>query len=142
MIAKYKVAAVLNQASEQLHELCINSWQERTLHAVRKCRTQALGGHIDACNCCKKIHISYNSCRNRHCPTCQGHKQATWIKKRMAELLPVGYFHVVFTLPSELNAVSLQHPKIVYTSIFKAAWVTLKIFSENPKHLGAKNGYA
>ena len=140
MSSKYKVADVLNQDSEQLHELCMNSWQERTLHAVRKCRTEALGGHIDVCNCCEKLHISYNSCRNRHCPTCQGHKQAEWIKKRMAELLPVGYFHVVFTLPSELNEVSLRHPKIVYASIFKAAWATIESFSGSPKHLGAKMG--
>ena len=83
MSAKYKVADVLNQEAERLHELCANSWQERTLHAVRKCRTEALGGHIDVCNCCEKLHISYNSCRNRHCPTCQGHKQAEWIEKRM-----------------------------------------------------------
>jgi len=134
------VADVLNQESAHLHKFCSNSWQERTLHAVRKCRTQALGGHIDVCNCCKKLHISYNSCRNRHCPTCQGHKQEEWVKKRMAELLPVGYFHVVFTLPSELNEVSLHHPKIVYASIFKAAWATIHSFSESPKHLGAKMG--
>jgi hypothetical protein len=138
MRASYQVADVLNQEAAQLHKICANSWQERTLHALRKCRTPALGGHIDVCNCCKKLHISYNSCRNRHCPTCQGHKQAAWIKKSMTELLPVGYFHVVFTLPSELNALSLQHSQIVYASLFKAAWATLQSFSEDPKYLGAK----
>ena len=66
MQSVYKVADVLNQESEHLNKLCSNSWQERTLHALRKCRTQELGGHIDVCNCCKKLHISYNSCRNRH----------------------------------------------------------------------------
>jgi hypothetical protein len=138
--AVYKVADVLNQESERLDKLCSNSWQERTLHAVRKCRTPELGGHIDVCNCCKKLHISYNSCRNRHCPTCQRHKQKQWVQKRMTELLPVGYFHVVFTLPSELNELCLHNPKAVYTSLFKAAWATLQNFSDSPKHLGAKMG--
>lgn len=140
MQSVYKVADVLNLESEHLHKLCLNSWQERTLHALRKCRTQALGGHIDACNCCKKLHISYNSCRNRHCPTCQGHKQKQWVQKRMTELLPVGYFHVVFTLPSELNQVCMHNPKVIYNSLFKAAWATLQDFSKSPKHLGAKMG--
>ena len=140
MQSVYKVADVLNLESEHLHKLCLNSWQERTLHALRKCRTQALGGHIDACNCCKKLHISYNSCRNRHCPTCQGHKQKQWVQKRITELLPVGYFHVVFTLPSELNQVCMHNPKVIYNSLFKAAWATLQDFSKSPKHLGAKMG--
>lgn len=140
MQSVYKVADVLNQESEHLNKLCSNSWQERTLHALRKCRTQELGGHIDVCNCCKKLHISYNSCRNRHCPTCQGHKQNEWVQKRMTELLPVGYFHVVFTLPSELNKICLSHPKIAYSSLFKAAWATLQNFADTPKHLGAKMG--
>jgi hypothetical protein len=140
MRASYQVADVLNQEAAHINKICTNSWQERTLRALRKCRTPALGGHIDVCNCCEKLHISYNSCRNRHCPTCQGHKQAAWTKKRMEELLPVGYFHMVFTLPSELNALSLQHPRIVYASLFKAAWATLQSFSEDPKHLGAKMG--
>ena len=140
MQSVYKVADVLNQESEHLNKLCSNSWQERTLHALRKCRTQELGGHIDVCNCCKKLHISYNSCRNRHCPTCQGHKQNEWVQKRMTELLPVGYFHVVFTLPSELNKICLSHPKIAYSSLFKASWATLQNFADTPKHLGAKMG--
>jgi hypothetical protein len=138
--AVYKVADVLNQELEHLDKLCSNSWQERTLHAVRKCRTPELGGHIDVCNCCKKLHISYNSCRNRHCPTCQGHKQKQWIQKRMTELLPVGYFHVVFTLPSELNQVSLHNPKVIYRSLFKVAWATIQYFSDSPKYLAAKMG--
>lgn len=140
MQSVHKVADVLNQESEHLHLLCSNSWQERTLHALRKCRTKALGGHIDVCNCCKKLHISYNSCRNRHCPTCQGHKQKQWVQKRMTELLPVGYFHVVFTLPSELSKVCLLHSKVAYSCLFKAAWATLQNFADTPKYLGAKTG--
>ncbi len=99
-----------------------------------------MGGHIDRCDCCQKLHISYNSCRNRHCPTCQGHKREAWIQARESELLNVPYFHVVFTLPSELHAAALKHPKAVYNSLFKAAWETLKQFGENPKHLGAQVG--
>ena len=101
-----------------------------------------MGGHIDRCDnpACHKLHLSYNSCRNRHCPTCQGHKREAWIQARESELLNVPYFHVVFTLPSELHAVALTHPKEVYNALFKAAWATLKQFGENPKHLGGQMG--
>jgi hypothetical protein len=99
-----------------------------------------MGGHIDQCTCCKKQHISYNSCRNRHCPTCQGHKREEWIRAREQELLNVPYFHVVFTLPSELNEYALKDSKIIYNALFKASWQTLQQFGNNPKHLGAKMG--
>src|SRR5680860_1515291 len=115
-------------------------WHRRTLHAVRRCRTPAMGGHIDRCDRCDKLHISYNSCRNRHCPTCQGHKREQWVRARESELLNVPYFHVVFTLPSELNIFALSHPKTVYGSLFKAAWATLGQFGADPKHLGGRTG--
>lgn len=99
-----------------------------------------MGGHIDQCNCCNKLHISYNSCRNRHCPTCQGHKREEWIRARENELLNVPYFHVVFTLPSDLNIYALKESKIIYDALFKAAWQTIQQFGNNPKHLGAKMG--
>lgn len=99
-----------------------------------------MGGHIDSCTCCKKLHVSYNSCRNRHCPTCQGHKREQWVQKREQELLPVGYFHVVFTLPSELHETCLRYPREAYKSLFDASWETLQGFGSNPKHLGAKMG--
>ena len=140
MNPKYKLADVLNLEKEQLDKLCNNSWKLRTLHAIRKCRTAELGGHIDKCDCCNKIHISYNSCRNRNCPTCQAHKIEQWIQARKQELLPVPYFHVVFTIPDSLNEICLKYPKIVYSILFKTAWQTLKQFGENPKHLGAKLG--
>lgn len=140
MRAKCKVADVLDIEQRQLRELSLTSWHYRTLQAVRRCRTAAMGGHIDKCTCCKKLHISYNSCRNRHCPTCQGHKREEWIRARALELLNVPYFHVVFTLPSELNKWALSNGKIIYSSLFKAAWQTLEQFGENPKHLGAKMG--
>lgn len=140
MKSKHKVADVLELEHQQLSKLAPTSWHLRTLHAIRKCRTQSMGGHIDRCDCCNKLHISYNSCRNRHCPTCQGHKREEWINARENELLNVPYFHVVFTLPSEINEYALKDGKIIYSSLFKAAWETLKQFGENPKHLGAKMG--
>jgi cation transport regulator ChaB len=134
------VADVLEMENLQLDQWVTNGWQLRTLHAIRKCRTSALGGHIDGCDSCGNIQLSYNSCRNRHCPTCQGHKREEWIAARQGELLNTTYFHVVFTLPDHLNQVCLEHPKEVYSILFKTAWATLKQFGENPKHLGAKMG--
>ena len=118
----------------------INSWQLRTLGAVKRCRTSEMGGHKDACTQCGTIRISYNSCRNRHCPKCQGKNREDWIKKREEELLPVPYFHVVFTLPDLLNPLAMQKPKEVYDTLCEAAWETLQTFSNDKKHLGAKTG--
>jgi len=136
----YTVAQILEIEQQQLKKLSLTSWHHRTLQAIRRCRTAAMGGHIDQCDCCNKVHISYNSCRNRHCPTCQGHKCEQWIRSRENELLNVPYFHLVFTLPSEFNHFALSHGKIVYGSLFKAAWQTLQQFGANPKHLGGTMG--
>ena len=108
------------------------------LKALAQCRTAALGGHLDACSDCGHVRISYNSCRNRHCPKCQGQQREAWIAAREEELLPVPYFHVVFTLPSELNGFTLKQPKGIYTLLFKAAWQTMQVFASDPKHLGAE----
>jgi len=89
-----------------------------------------MGGHIDKCDCCNQLHISYNSCRNRHCPSCQGHKREEWIQARKQELLPIPYFHLVFTIPDLLNPYCLQHPKEMYSALFKAAWNTLSLFGK------------
>ncbi len=140
MTPNLKLADVLNLEKEHIDEICQNSWKSRALHAIRKCRTAELGGHIDKCDSCNKIHISYNSCRNRNCPTCQGHKIEQWVQAREQELLPVPYFHVVFTIPDSLNEICLKYPRITYAILFKAAWQTLQQFSENDKHLGAKMG--
>ena len=107
MQPKYRVADVLHLEIDHLKELANTSWHLRTLHAIRKCRTKALGGHLDWCSSCGKLHLQFNSCRNRHCGTCQGHQQHDWIQSRAQELLHVPYFHVVFTLPDTLNALSL-----------------------------------
>ncbi|MDQ6988941.1 MAG: IS91 family transposase [Mariprofundaceae bacterium] len=112
----------------------------KTFHAIKICRTRKLGGHKKRCSCCDHVSISYNSCRNRHCPKCQNIAKQKWIKQREAELLVVPYFHVVFTLPSEFNLLALSNPKQVYNALFQASWQTIQTFSADPKHLGAKTG--
>jgi hypothetical protein len=104
--------------------------QQKTLRALQQCRTAALGGHVDACTDCGSIQISYNSCRNRHCPKCQGHKRQEWIARREADLLPCTCYHVVFTLPEPLNRLALYRPVIVYNALFNAVWATLHAFGQ------------
>ena len=125
------VADVIKLLANQIEAIGLNSWQLRTLSAIKKCRTAALGGHVDACDDCGKLQISYNSCRNRHCPKCQGKNREAWISKREEELLPVPYFHVVFTLPDAINALAIHAPKMVYEILFDAAWETLQQFGKN-----------
>jgi len=114
-----------------LPSLQLNVHQQKTLRAIEQCRTAALGGHIDACDGCGNISISYNSCRNRNCPKCQGHKREQWVHNRMADLLPCTYYHVVFTLPAQLNGLALYDPALVYDTLFKAVWQTLNQFGKN-----------
>ncbi|MDY0118938.1 MAG: IS91 family transposase [Bacilli bacterium] len=128
--SRNEVAHVLEKLGNGVENLGLNSWQLRTLSAIKRCRTAALGGHIDACDNCGKINISYNSCRNRHCPKCQGNKREDWIKARENELLPVPYFHVVFTLPDSINSLAIHQPKIVYDTLFEATWETLQKFGK------------
>ena len=129
--SRNEVAHVLEKLGNGIENLGLNSWQLRTLSAIKRCRTAALGGHIDACDACGKISISYNSCRNRHCPKCQGKNRDHWIEARTTELLPVPYFHVVFTLPDSVNALAIHNPKMVYDLLFETAWATLKTFGKN-----------
>ena len=138
--AAFEVADILE--NNQAYYSKFNSWKYRSLNAIRRCRTAELGGHIDKCDhpTCGKIHLSYNSCRNRHCPKCQGHKREEWIQARQNELLPVPYFHLVFTIPSELHQLTLENPRLIFGTLFKAAWQTLDGFANNPKFLGAKTG--
>lgn len=137
MRPKKEVADVLRKLGKNVEQIGLNNWQLRTLRAVKQCRTAALGGHVDACNECGNITISYNSCRNRHCPKCQGKNREDWIKARENELLPVPYFHVVFTLPDDLNSLAMHEPKLVYDTLFEAAWETLYTFGKNKDvHMG------
>ncbi|AWG22885.1 IS91 family transposase [Flavobacterium faecale] len=126
--SRSEVAHVLEKLGTKIENLGLNTWQLRTLSAVRRCRTAALGGHIDACDGCGNISISYNSCRNRHCPKCQGKNREDWIQARQSELLPVPYFHVVFTLPEGINPLAIKDPRLVYNLLFESAWATLKTF--------------
>jgi len=114
--------------------------QHRALRAIMLCRTRALGGHIEWCDQCGHSKQSYNSCRNRHCPKCQASARAAWMEARATELLPVPYFHLVFTLPNQLGPLTLQNKRVVYGILFRAAWETLRDLAKDSKYLGAKIG--
>ncbi|MGI8582719.1 MAG: IS91 family transposase [Chitinophagaceae bacterium] len=136
----FEVAHVLNAHWPAVQHSSLNTWQLRTLHAVRRCRSAALGSHVDGCTSCGHLRISYNSCRNRHCPKCQGSEREKWIEARQDELLPVPYFHVVFTLPDVLNTLCLFKPEVLYNLLFTTAWSVLNSFGHDPKLLGAQTG--
>jgi hypothetical protein len=105
------------------------------LNAIQKCRTAALGGHVEQCDTCSRVRISYNSCRNRHCPKCQGINRERWIAAQEAKLLDATYFHVVFTLPQELNVYCLKHPAALYNLLFASSRDTIETFAADPGHL-------
>ncbi len=114
--------------------------QHNVMNAIKNCRTSVLGGHIEQCDHCSALHCSYNSCRDRHCPKCESFKAAKWLEDRQAELLPVPYFHVVFTLPHALNNLALYNKKMLYGLLFEAVWETLKTLGEDKNRLGGLMG--
>ena len=114
--------------------------QRRALRAIETCRTAALGGHRETCDRCGATRAVYHSCRNRHCPKCQTLAKERWIQDRRAELLPVPYFHVVFTLPHALNRLAQHEPRVIYHLLFQAAAETLQTFARDPQHLGGDLG--
>ncbi len=114
--------------------------ERRVMTAIELCRTAELGGHTEVCSVCGLIRCSYNSCRNRHCPKCQGRARAEWLAARQAELLPLEYFHVVFTMPAPMAEIAFQNKAKVYDILFKAAAETLRTIAADPKHLGAEIG--
>lgn len=114
--------------------------QHRALRAIATCRTAVLGGHQETCDHCGAVRVSYNSCRNRHCPKCQTLTKARWLAARKADLLPIPYFHVVFTLPHDLNALAQGNPRVIYALLFRAAADTLLTFGRDPRHLGGTIG--
>ncbi len=120
---------------------CLPRNHLRVMRAVDVCRTATLGGHKDKCDSCGHIEISYNSCRNRHCPKCQTLQKEKWIEARNEDLLPIQYFHVVFTIPSELNPLTIMNQKVMYNLMFRSVSETLVELSANPKHLGARIGF-
>jgi hypothetical protein len=114
--------------------------QRRVMGAIETCRSAALGGHVEQCNDCGQLRIAYNSCRNRHCPKCQGLARAQWLADRQSELLPVPYFHVVFTVPAPIAEIALHNKAVVYGILFTAAAETLRVIAADPTHLGAEIG--
>ncbi len=116
--------------------------QMKVMSAIERCRTSALGGHVARCenDACGHLHIAYNSCRNRHCPKCQAAAARDWLADREAELLPVGYFHVVFTLPAPVADIAYQNKRVIYDMLMKASAETMTTIARDPKHLGAKIG--
>jgi hypothetical protein len=114
--------------------------QLQVMSAIENCRSAVLGGHVERCEDCGHRQISYNSCRNRHCPKCQGAAAKDWLTARQADLLPVGYFHLVFTLPAEIAPIAYQNKAVIYDLLFRAAAETLLTIAADPKHLGARIG--
>jgi hypothetical protein len=139
MVELQDIFAAHGQAYRLNHSLWLN--QLKVMRAIESCRTASLGGHLDSCDTCEFTRISYNSCRNRHCPKCQTLNKERWIEARKDDLLNVGYFHVVFTLPDLLNPVAYQNQRIVYDLLFKAAAETLSELSADEKYLGAQIGF-
>jgi Putative transposase/Transposase zinc-binding domain len=127
------------KAYREQHALPIH--QHRLLRAIENCRTAALGGHACRCSQCGETRVWYNSCRNRHCPQCQSMARAQWLARRKLELLPVNYFHVVFTVPEQIAAIALQNKKTVYDILFRATSETLLTTASDPRYLGANIGY-
>jgi hypothetical protein len=133
----FRVAGPAYRAGHAGH---LSLGQLKVMTAIENCRTAALGGHVEACDDCGHWRIAYNSCRNRHCPKCQGAAACTWLATREADLLPVGYFHVVFTLPAPVADIAFQNKAVVYDLLFRAASETVLTIAADPKHLGARIG--
>jgi hypothetical protein len=123
------------------HGASLSSAQSHAMTAIENCRTAALGGHVEQCGDCGHQRVSFNSCRNRNCPKCQGLARARWLEDRQAELLDVPYFHVVFTVPAEIEVIAFQNQTVVYDILFRAASETLRTIAADPKHLGAEIGF-
>ena len=128
-------------AYRQEHADALSGAQRSVMGAIERCRTAALGGHVEQCDACGHQRISFNSCRNRHCPKCQSLVRAQWLEDRQADLIPVEYFHVVFTLPEAVAAIAYQNKAVVYDLLFRATAETLRTIAADPKHLGAEIGF-
>lgn len=139
-----EVADIFRQhgpAYRRTHAGRLGLLRTRVMRAIEQCRTVTLGGHVERCDACHKERISYNSCRNRHCPKCQSLARAQWLEDRQAELLECEYFHVVFTLPRAIAAMAYQNKRVLYALLFQASAETLATIAADPKHLGAELGF-
>jgi hypothetical protein len=128
------------EAFRRSHDGHLGRIERRIMAAIEVCRTPALGGHVEQCDDCGLVRCAYNSCRNRHCPKCQGLARAEWLEARRAELLPVPYYHVVFTLPPPAAEIAFQNKRAVYAILFRAAADAMRDIAADPKHLGAEIG--
>ena len=137
---KHTVAEIIDSVWSEVINGRYNSYQIRQLNAIRSCRTLAMGGELYVCNTCGKHHKRYYSCRNRNCPTCQRTQASQWMDQRKAELLPVKYFHCVFTVPDILNEWFLAYPREMYKILFDASWYTIDTLGWDHKYLGAQIG--
>ncbi len=138
----FEVAQILRDHGEEyLAKYSPSPEQHKVMRAISICRTAVLGGHVEECDSCGHREISYNSCRNRHCPKCQSLAKAKWLEERSAELLPVEYYHVVFTVPHEVAELALQNKRTVYNILFRAVSKTLLTIAADEKHLGARIGF-
>ena len=140
-VARHEVADIVERYGEQYlasHKTPLR--HRKVLWDIVSCRTMAMGGHKYACDTCGSIRVAFNSCRNRHCPRCQSVERERWIIKREEDLLPVRYFHVVFTLPDTLHPLCLRQPATMYNMLFSAAWEALESFGYDHRHLGASTG--
>jgi hypothetical protein len=140
---RLELADVLRRHAEDYirhHDGHLGRVERRVMSAIMACRTAVLGGHVETCTACRAARIAYNSCRNRHCPKCQGSARTRWLAARERELLPVSYFHVVFTLPAPIGAIAFQNKAVVYAILFKAAAEALTTLAANPRRLGAEIG--
>jgi hypothetical protein len=128
------------EAFRYSHGAHLGRVERRVMSAIEQCRTAALGGHAEQCGDCGLVRQAYNSCRNRHCPKCQSLARAEWLEARQAELLPVPYYHVVFTLPPKVAEIAFQNKRVVYAILFRAASEALRDVAADPRHLGAEVG--
>jgi hypothetical protein len=141
---KLEVADIFRRYGEdyrQQHDGSLSTAQRRVMTAIEVCRTAALGGHLERCDCCDYERPCYDSCRNRHCPKCQSLARAAWVEKRIAEVLPTHYFHVVFSVPEQIAALTYQNKEVVYDILFRATAETLSTIAGDPKLLGAEIGF-
>ena len=142
--AGLELATVFRQVGPEYrrgHTGTLSRAQLRVMSAIEHCRTATLGGHVEQCDACGHQRIAFNSCRDRHCPKCQSLTRAQWLEDRRAELLPVEYFHVVFTVPQPIEAIAYQNKALLYDMLFKATAQTLRTIAADPKHLGAEIGF-
>src|SRR3974390_1784635 len=141
---KLEVADIFRRygvAYRQQHEGSLSAAQRRVMTAIEMCRTAALGGHLERCDCCHHERPCYDSCGDRHCPKCQSLARAAWVEKRTAEVLQTHYFHVVFTVPEQIASIAYQNKDLVYGILFRATAETLSTIAADPQHLGAEIGF-